>query len=89
MVKGTTRRVVVVKPPGKGIFEEALFFLRLDGGAGITGDDIVAEAQSIADSFAHIAPREPLLQRLRTAGLVALGAAVSSIVWVICTLIAK
>jgi len=51
LVKGMTRRVVVVKSPDKRLFEEAVFFLCDDAEHGVSSDQIIAEAQSIANGF--------------------------------------
>ncbi|MDR0838602.1 MAG: translation initiation factor 2 [Oscillospiraceae bacterium] len=80
MVKGMTRRVIVVKPPDRRLFEEAVFFLREDAEAGVSGDDIIAEARAVADSFV----RENLrgaFPRLRAPLWAAAGALTASAVW--------
>lgn len=53
MVKGVTRRVVVVKSPDKRLFEEAIFILSEDAlrAGGITAEDIVSEACSVASTY--------------------------------------
>lgn len=53
MVKGVTRRVVVVKSPDKRLFEEAIFILSDDAlrAGGITAEDIVSEACSVASTY--------------------------------------
>ena len=45
MIKGAQKRIVVVRTGDSGIFEEALFVLRKESGAG--EDDMVAEAVRI------------------------------------------
>ena len=45
MVKGVSRRIVVVRAPEQRLFEEAIFILRDDAmQKGVTEDDIVAQA---------------------------------------------
>ena len=52
MVKGINKRVVVIRPSGKGIFEEAIFILRGDAAqTGCSADDILKEACSIANNY--------------------------------------
>ncbi len=57
MVKGLSRRVVMVRYPEAGVFEQALFFVRDDAASarGITADDVVAEACRISQN--HSRPR--------------------------------
>ena len=81
MVKGMTRRVVVVRPPDKNLFEEAVFFLCDDADHGVSSDQIVAEAQSIADNFTRDSFRVRNLGWLRAALWAVLGAAAASLVW--------
>ena len=58
MVKGISRRVIVVDSPDPQIFEQAIFILRTDGG-GISSQQLVDQAVRIAKSYArtHGAPR--------------------------------
>ena len=53
MVKGVSRRVVVVKSPDKRLFEEAIFILSEDAlrSGGITAEDIVSEACAVASTY--------------------------------------
>lgn len=53
MVKGISRRVVVVESPDPRIFEQAIFIVRNDAltGSGITSQEIVDEARRVAKSY--------------------------------------
>ena len=53
MVKGLSRRVVVVKSPDSKIFEEAIFIVREDVlcSGGRSRSDILREAERVADSY--------------------------------------
>ena len=53
MVKGTARRIVIVKSPDKRIFEEAIFIVREDylHTAGITQSQLMKEAQEAAHGY--------------------------------------
>lgn len=53
MVKGLSRRVVVVKSPDPKIFEEAIFIVREDvlRSGGRSRSDILREAERVADSY--------------------------------------
>ena len=52
MVKGVSRRVVVIKSPDKNIFEEAIFIVREDAlHKGVTREEIIREAQEVANEY--------------------------------------
>jgi hypothetical protein len=53
MVKGVTRRVVVIKSPDPKLFDEAIFIVREDAlcDPGVTGDEILRQARETADSY--------------------------------------
>ncbi len=53
MVKGVTRRVIVVKSPDRRLFEQAIFIVREDAFAaeGVTAEQVLAEAQRVADGY--------------------------------------
>ena len=55
MVKGTSKRVVVVKSPDPKVFEQALFIVREEyaGGGGSARHEILREAQEVADRYLH------------------------------------
>jgi hypothetical protein len=50
MVKGLSRRVVMVRYPEAGVFEQALFVVRDDASVarGVSADEVLAEACRIA-----------------------------------------
>lgn len=50
MVKGISRRVIVVDSPDPQIFEQAIFILRTDGG-GISSQQLVDQAVRIAKTM--------------------------------------
>jgi len=53
VVKGVSRRVIVVKTPDPKIFEEAIFIVREDilRRSGLSRGDILREAEKVADSY--------------------------------------
>lgn len=83
MVKGTNRRVIVVRSPDPKIFEEAIFILKEDymkrGG---TLDEVLEEARRAAGEYLRktTVPRR-LRDRLSPSWLAAAGAAVAGIAW--------
>ena len=58
MVKGISRRVVVVDSPDPNIFEQAIFIIRNDSADGVSSQQLVEQAVRIAKSYArtHTAP---------------------------------
>lgn len=83
MVKGVSRRVVVVESPDAKIFEQAIFILRSDGG-GVSQQQVVEQAERVAKSYARTHGL-PAARRFRmTPPLwVALGSALIGAAWAI------
>ena len=53
MVKGISRRVVVIDSPDQRFFEQAIFIVRNDAaGEGITSRELVEEARRVARNYA-------------------------------------
>ena len=72
MVKGVTKQVVLVNPPGGGSFEKAIFILK-DGGAAKSEEALLEEARELVESAAQPVGGETLLRilyALAGAGLV-------------------
>ena len=55
MVKGISRRVIVVDSPDPRIFEQAIFIIRNDAaaGGGVTSQQLVDQAVRIAKNYAR------------------------------------
>ncbi len=53
MVKGVTRRVIVVKAPDPRLFEQAIFFVKEEalGDEGVTAEQVLDEAKRVADGY--------------------------------------
>jgi hypothetical protein len=86
VVKGLSRRVVMVRYPEAGVFEQALFVVRDDAAAsrGVTADDVLAEACRIAQRQSFSKKRRnrpPLVYMLFGAGGVGIAWAVSLLFW--------
>ena len=67
MVKGTSRRVIVVDSPDPKLFEQAIFILRNDALSreGVTAEQLLAEACRIARGYAGgKTVKRPLWQRV-------------------------
>ena len=85
MVKGTSKRVVVVKSPDPKIFEQAIFIVREDfltrkGGRDM---DILREAQKVADEYIKnsVANHEAIWSRIPSALYLVIGLLVSAGIW--------
>lgn len=88
VVKGTSKRVVVVKSPDSRIFEQAIFIVREDflkrrGGG--TQPDIIREAQQVADRYIKTAVLPPgrgfSLSRLSLVLLIAAGLGLAAAIY--------
>ena len=53
MVKGISKRVIMVKTPVNSVFEQAIFILKESSfsGTSVKSTDIIAEAKAIADDY--------------------------------------
>ncbi len=86
MVKGVSRRVIVVKTPDRRLFEQAIFIVKEDAFTqnGVTAEQVLAEAQRVADGYVRrnsvIGKR---MHRIPAFVYVAAGALLSTIVWAI------
>ena len=87
MVKGLSRRVIVVDSPDPHIFEQAIFILRTDGG-GVSSQQLVDQAVRIAKSYARTHGSVPP-RRLRITPWISalLGGAAIGLVWLLAVLI--
>ena len=84
MVKGISRRVIVVRTPDPRFFEQAVFFLREDAlhREGVTADQVLSEAKRVAAGcMRRSQPAEGKSRIPAGARWCALGVAVSSLVW--------
>ena len=90
MVKGISRRVVVVDSPDQRFFEQAIFIVRNDAaGEGVTSRELVEEAKRVARSYAG--GSHSRLSRawrdLSPAVYTLMGAAAIGLLWLIVALI--
>ena len=62
MVKGTSRRVIVVESPDPNLFEQAIFIVKNDvfSRDGVTQQQVLGEACRIAKGYASAAPTKPV-----------------------------
>lgn len=66
MVKGTSRRVIVVESPDPEYFEQAIFIVRNDvyERKGVTAQQVLGEACKIAKGYAAATAVKPLWKRV-------------------------
>lgn len=90
MVKGISRRVVVVDSPDQRFFEQAIFIVRNDAaGEGVTSRELVEEARRVARNYAsgdhgHFSR---VWRNLSPAIYTLMGAAGIGLIWLIAALI--
>ncbi len=82
LIKGVSRRVIVVRSPDRRFFEEAIFIVKEGAmnASGVTADQVVEEARRVADDFARKG-RSKWYHRIPAPGYVALGATLSTALW--------
>lgn len=85
MVKGVTRRVIVVKSPDRRLFEQAIFIVKEEAFAsgGVTAEQVLSEAQRVADSYIrrNRKGRGAWLRRLPALLCAAVGALAATAIW--------
>jgi acyl-coenzyme A synthetase/AMP-(fatty) acid ligase len=84
LVRGISKRVIVVDSPDKRFFEQAIFIVRsdaFDGGA--TSRQILDEACRVAGAYArtHVCARRRALPRIPAPVYAVLGCAATGAVW--------
>ncbi len=85
VVKGISRRVIVVRSPDERIFEQAIFIIREDfaGQAGVSEKDVLRQARRAADEYLRGGGSNTgrLLARLKAPLYAAAGAAATGLAW--------
>lgn len=94
MVKGISRRVIVVRSPDPRFFDEAIFLMKEDAlnAEGVTADQVVAEARQVAAGYLRRNADGFRRQRMSLKELpgwlyFVLGAGAVGLVWLVLTLI--
>lgn len=84
VVKGTAKRVIVVKSPNPKIFEQAIFIVREDAGKEFSGpSDVLKEAQKVANDYIRASTPGPgrIFARLPKMAFAAAGAFCVGLAW--------
>ena len=88
MVKGISRRVVVVDSPDQRFFEQAIFIVRnAAGGEGVTARELVEEARRVARGYIGGSRLSRAWRELNPLVYTLIGAGSIGLVWLIVTLI--
>ena len=88
MVKGISRRVVVVDSPDQRFFAQAIFIVRNDaGGEGVTARELVEEARRVARGYTGGSRLSRAWRELNPLVYTLIGAGSIGLVWLIVTLI--
>ncbi len=86
MVKGISKQVIVVRPPERGPFDQAIFILRdRDDDGAVTGEALLRQARQAADTYlrTQITGGRALGRRLRPLFHALLGALSASVLWAV------
>lgn len=84
MVKGVSRRVIVVKSPDPRLFEEAIFIVKEEAFSrgGVSAEQVLQEARQVAQGYVRRnTPLMRLLRRIPAPAYAAMGALASTICW--------
>lgn len=89
MVKGISRRVVVVESPDPQLFEQAIFIVRNDVSQkeGVTPEQLIREACRVARSYTAGTGKHSTWRSLPALCYAALGAGAIGVVWLIWALV--
>ena len=81
MVKGVTRRVIVVKTPDPRYFEEAIFIVKEDVNlAGVDAEGLLKEAKSVASGYVkNQTCRQGIFRRIPPLAYLLAGAALTAV----------
>ena len=85
VVKGVSRRVIVIKSPDLHIFDEAIFIVKEEAlrAGGVTSDEIIKQAQQVADNYVRFHLKKSRFSKLPAPAFAAFGAAVTALVWIL------
>ena len=84
MVKGITRRVVVIKSPDLHVFDEAIFIVKEDAlHRGVTNEEILREAQDTAENYIKNCRGKSRLSSLPPPFFAIVGAAGTALLWLL------
>jgi len=83
MIKGLSKRVIVVKCPDRELFEEAIFIIREDVFRQRSDADVIGQAQRAANDYIkrNLQSRKNIIAKLSPSAYLAAGAAATGMAW--------
>lgn len=89
MVKGISKRVVLVKSPANTIFEEAIFILKEEALAqnGVDAEQVLKQACDVAERYASKSAKRISRRMVSAVSLVAFGASLTGVIWLLSALV--
>lgn len=88
LVKGVSRRVIVIKSPDKNVFEEAIFIVKEDAlRKGVTRDELVREAQQVANEYMSSSRKKKRMRRIPGIVYALIGAGAFTVIYCVMQLI--
>lgn len=88
MVKGITRRVVIIKSPDPDIFDEAIFLVKEDAfSKGVTQNDVLRQAKNVANDYVRNTITKKPKKKIHPAFFSLLGALAMGALWLAISLI--
>lgn len=88
MVRGLSKRVIVLKMDDEALFEEAIFIVRSDAQKGRNAEDVLREAKRVALEYARREKKaEKWKLKIPAPFFAAAGAAATAIAWLAMRLI--
>ena len=88
MVKGITRRVVIIKSPDPDIFDEAIFLVKEDAfSKGVTENDVLRQAKNVANDYVRNTITKKPKKKIHPAFFSPLGALAMGALWLAISLI--
>ncbi len=82
MVKGISRKVIVIRSPDPHVFEEAIFIVRDDvASKGVTREAVLQEAQEIAQSYVRHSNKRHGLFDIAAPVYALIGAFITALIW--------
>ena len=88
LVKGLSRRVIVIKSPDPKIFDQAIFIMKDDiRNKGVTQNEILREAQTIASEYLQANKQTGRFKKYSPLFFMILGALCSFLICLICFLL--
>lgn len=84
MVKGISRRVIIIKSPDPEIFDEAIFLVKEEAfSKGKTKSDVLRQAQSVANEYIRDSVTKKKKKTIPPYIFALLGAAATAAAWII------